>query len=57
MIKDSGRDPTSSYGEAFKDYCKCYRKMTEEKDRVARVKQYCEALILAIDLSEIDKWR
>ena len=47
-----GKDVTKLYEESLKDFCKCYCVMTMESDKVARVQQFCDAMIIAISLSK-----
>ena len=50
--KRGKHDPTEILMTALKDYCKCYKKMVDKKDTQTRMKQFCEAVALAVDLSE-----
>ncbi|XP_019859701.1 PREDICTED: uncharacterized protein LOC100635005, partial [Amphimedon queenslandica] len=46
-----GKDVTKLYEEALGDFCKCYYTMTMESDKGARVQQFCDAMIIAINLN------
>ena len=47
-----GKDVSKLYEEALGDFCKCYYTMTMESDKGARVQQFCDAMIIAINLSK-----